>query len=55
MIGLGADHLPHLFTCFYRVDKSRSHVGGGGGIGLTIAKCLVEAHGEDLGRERMKR
>ena len=45
-IGIPAEHLPHLFTRFYRVDKSRSRANGGGsGIGLTIAKRLVEAHG----------
>ena len=44
-IGISADHLPHLFTRFYRVDKSRSRVGGGSGIGLTIAKHIVEASG----------
>mgnify|MGYP001812333644 CR=1 FL=1 len=44
-IGIPAEHLPHLFTRFYRVDKSRSRVGGGSGIGLTIVKHLVEAHG----------
>jgi histidine kinase len=43
--GIAAEHLPHLFTRFYRVDKSRSRAGGGSGIGLTIAKHLVEAHG----------
>ncbi len=44
-IGIPAEHLLHLFTRFYRVDKSRSRVGGGSGIGLTIVKHLVEAHG----------
>ncbi len=44
-IGIPAEHLPHLFTRFYRVDKSRSRAGGGSGIGLTISKYLVEAHG----------
>ncbi len=43
-IGISVEHLPHLFTRFYRVDKSRSRPGGGSGIGLTIAKHLVEAH-----------
>jgi histidine kinase len=44
-IGIATEHLPHLFTRFYRVDKSRSRAGGGSGIGLTITKHLVEAHG----------
>jgi two-component system sensor histidine kinase BaeS len=44
-IGIPTEHLSLLFTRFYRVDKSRSRVGGGSGIGLTIAKHLVEAHG----------
>jgi histidine kinase len=43
-IGIAPEDLPHLFERFYRVDKSRSRVGGGSGIGLTIAKHLVEAH-----------
>jgi histidine kinase len=44
-IGISSDHLPHIFTRFYRIDKSRSRRYGGSGIGLTIAKLLVEAHG----------
>lgn len=44
-IGIPPEHLRHLFTRFYRVDKSRSRAGGGSGIGLTIARHLVEAHG----------
>lgn len=44
-IGIPAEHIPHLFTRFYRVDKSRSRqAGGGSGIGLTIARHLVESH-----------
>ena len=44
-LGIPTEHLPHVFTRFYRVDKSRSRSAGGSGIGLTIAKHLVEAHG----------
>jgi signal transduction histidine kinase len=45
-IGIPSEHLANLFTRFYRVDKSRSrNLGGGSGIGLTIARAIVEAHG----------
>jgi histidine kinase len=44
-VGLAAEHLPHIFERFYRVDKSRSRAGGGSGIGLTIARRLVAMHG----------
>jgi two-component system sensor histidine kinase BaeS len=44
-IGIPKEHLENIFTRFYRVDKSRSRAGGGSGIGLTISKHLVEAHG----------
>ena len=44
-IGIAAEHLPFLYERFYRVDKSRTSASGGSGIGLTIARHLVEAHG----------
>jgi signal transduction histidine kinase len=44
-IGLGADDLDHIFQRFYRVDKSRARASGGSGIGLTIARHIVTAHG----------
>lgn len=44
-IGIPPEHLKNIFTRFYRVDKSRSRHAGGSGIGLTITKHLVEAHG----------
>ncbi len=44
-IGVPPEDLAYLFTRFYRVDKSRARSIGGSGIGLTIAKHLVEAHG----------
>jgi signal transduction histidine kinase len=43
--GIPVEDLPHIFERFYRVDKSRSRATGGSGLGLTIARRLVEAHG----------
>jgi len=43
--GISAKELPNIFERFYRVDKSRTRATGGSGLGLTIAKRLVEAHG----------
>ena len=44
-VGIPAKDLPNIFERFYRVDKSRARATGGSGLGLTIAKRLVEAHG----------
>ncbi len=43
--GIPAEDLPRIFERFYRVDKSRARATGGSGLGLTIARRLVEAHG----------
>jgi signal transduction histidine kinase len=50
-IGIAPEHLSHLFERFYRVDRSRSRALGGSGIGLTIAKALVEAMGGQIWAE----
>lgn len=46
--GIPAEQLPHVFERFYRGDSARSRLAGGSGIGLTIAKALVDAHGGSL-------
>ena len=44
-IGIPQDELPFIFEPFYRVDKSRSKGTGGYGLGLSLCKTIMEAHG----------
>jgi signal transduction histidine kinase len=44
-LGIAAEHLPHLYERFFRVDRSYSQATGSSGIGLPVAKALVEAMG----------
>ncbi len=43
--GIPSEDLPRVFARLYRVDPSRARSTGGAGLGLTIAKHLIEAHG----------
>jgi signal transduction histidine kinase len=50
-LGIAAEDLPHIFDRFYRGDPSRTRTTGGFGLGLAIAKALVEAYGGSIAAE----
>lgn len=43
--GIPLTHLPHVFERFYQAKSDRRNSSGGSGLGLSIAKSIIEAHG----------
>jgi len=50
-VGISAEELPHIFERFYRGDPSRTRATGGFGLGLPMAKALIEAYGGTIAAE----
>jgi two-component system phosphate regulon sensor histidine kinase PhoR len=46
--GIEKQNIPRLFERFFRVDKSGARSEGGSGLGLSIVKHIIEAHGEKI-------
>jgi len=53
--GISSDNLPFIFERFFKADPARAREAGGSGIGLSIVKELIEAHGGSVGAESSDR
>jgi signal transduction histidine kinase len=52
--GIAGEDLPHVFERFYRSERSRSRATGGAGLGLAIARGIIEAHGGRISLESQR-
>lgn len=48
-VGIAPDALPYIFESFYRADEARNSSTGGSGLGMAIAKQIIEAHNGEIG------
>lgn len=53
--GVSETDLARLFEPFFRTDRSRGRTSGGSGLGLTLCKRIVEAHGGEITAQRRKK
>ncbi len=52
--GIGKEDLPHIFERFYKADKARDRSLGGNGLGLALAKRILDLHGFSIEAESEK-